>query len=87
MLKSRERSLNVQGIEQITYNYSSRFIYNGAGLGRIFDFHKNNFYEVKILLQWRRFKKVVLTSKITAKINFASGNLCFTPVEKYHYSE
>ena len=40
MLKSRERSLNVQGIEQITYNYSSRFIYNGAGLGRIFDFHK-----------------------------------------------
>ena len=41
MLKSRERSLNVQGIEQITYNHdSSRFIYNGAGLGRIFDFHK-----------------------------------------------
>lgn len=90
MHKSRESSLNDQGIiKQITYIYSIRLIYNGAGLGSIFNFHKTqilwsqNFTSVR-LVQARRFD---VKKKKTAKINFASGNLCFTPVGKYYYSE
>ena len=41
MHKSHESSLSDQGImKQITYIYSIRLIYNGAGLGSIFNFHK-----------------------------------------------
>ena len=61
MHKSRESSLNDQGIiKQITYIYSIRLIYNGAGLGSIFNFHKTqilwsqNFTSVR-LVQARRF--------------------------------
>ena len=89
MHKSRESSLNDQGIiKQITYIYSIRLIYNGAGLGSIFNFHKTqilwsqNFTSVR-LVQARRFD----VKKKGAKINFTSGNLCFTPVGKYSYSE
>ena len=89
MHKSRESSLSDQGImKQITYIYSIRLIYNGAGLGSIFNFHKTqilwsqNFTLVR-LVQARRFD----VKKKNGKNKLRLGNLCFTPVGKYYYSE